>query len=110
MHFTLDRRPDVKGQNGSRINHTLSRHEASWAVKIHAKSNKILGKDTLRYSTITRCLRKHSFLDSSELAEEETEIGSSEPIDRAIRQALNEQLFVSLQQIAKKILISLTTI
>jgi hypothetical protein len=80
------------------------------AVEIHAEINKVLGEGIVGYSTITRYLRKQSFPDSWELAEEELEIGSSDSIDHAIVQALNEQPFGSLRQLAKRILIPVTTI
>jgi hypothetical protein len=80
------------------------------AVEIHAQTNKVFGEGTVRYSTITRYLRKQSFPHSSEVAEEKADIGSSDPIDRIILQALNEQAFTSLRQLAKRILIPATTI
>jgi hypothetical protein len=80
------------------------------ALEIHAEINSVLGQDTVGYSTITRYLRKRSFPHSSESGEEEPEIGSCDPIDRVILQALNEQPFASLRQLAKRILIPVTTI
>jgi hypothetical protein len=75
------------------------------ALEIHAESNSGLGQGTVGYSTITRCLRKRSFPHSSESAEEEPGIRSCDPIDRAILQALNQQPFSSLRQLAKRTLI-----
>jgi hypothetical protein len=60
------------------------------ALEIHAEINNVLGQGTVGYSTRTRYLRKQSFPHSSDSAEEQPEIGSSDPIDRAILQALNE--------------------
>jgi hypothetical protein len=67
------------------------------AVKIHAEINKVLGKVTLGYSIITQFLQKQRFPDSAEVAEEATEIGSPDPIDRPILQALNADPFASLR-------------
>jgi hypothetical protein len=80
------------------------------AVEIRAEISKVLGTGIVRYSTITRYLRKESFPDSSEVTEEEHEIGSSDPIDRAILQILNEQPFALLRQLSKRILIPVTTV
>jgi hypothetical protein len=77
---------------------------------IHAEINDVLGQGPVGYSTITRYLRKRSFPQFCESAEEEAEIGSSDLIDHAILQALNEQPFASLRQLAKRILIPRTTI
>jgi hypothetical protein len=60
------------------------------AIEIHAEINDVLGQGTAGYSTITMYLRKRSFPHSSESAEEEAVIGSCDPIDRAILQALDE--------------------
>jgi hypothetical protein len=73
------------------------------AVEIHVEINKALGERIVGYSTITRYLRKHNFLDPSEVAEDEPDIGSSDPIDHAILQAFNEQPFASLWQHVKRI-------
>jgi hypothetical protein len=80
------------------------------AVEIHTQINKILREDTVGYSIITRHLQKQSFPGFSEAAEKETEIGSCDPIDRALLQALNTQPFASLQQLVKRILIPMTII
>jgi hypothetical protein len=80
------------------------------AVEIHPEINKVLGEGTVGYSIITRYLQLQSLSHSSEVAEEETEIGSRDPIDRAILQVLNEQPVASLRQLAKRILIPMTTI
>jgi hypothetical protein len=80
------------------------------ALEIHAEINNVLGQGNVRYSTLTRHLRKRSFPHSSESAEEEPEIGSWGPIDHGILQALNEQPFSSLQQLGKTTLIPATTI
>ena len=80
------------------------------AHDIHAEINDVLGQGTVGYSTITRYLRKRSFPQSCESAEEKAEIGSCTSIDHAILQALNEQPFASLRQLAKRILIPTTTI
>ena len=80
------------------------------AHDIHAEINDVLGQGTVGYSTITRYLRKRSFPQSCESAEEKAEIGSCGSIDHAILQALNEQPFASLRQLAKRILIPTTTI
>jgi hypothetical protein len=80
------------------------------AIEIHAQINKVLGEETVGYSTITQYVQKHGCPDSSEAAEEETEIGRSGRIDPAILQALSEQPFASLLQLANRISISATTI
>jgi hypothetical protein len=79
-------------------------------VEIDAEINKVHGEGTGVHVTITLVLRKHSCPHSSERTEEAAEIGSSDPIDHAILQALNEQPFVSLRHLAKKILIPASTI
>jgi hypothetical protein len=80
------------------------------AVKIHAQINKVRGKDMVGYLIITRYLQKQSVPHSWELAERETKIGSSGPIDRAMPQALNTQPFASSRWLLKRTLIPLTTI
>jgi hypothetical protein len=40
------------------------------AVAIHAEINHVLGTDTIGYSTVTRYLRKQSFVDSSDCQED----------------------------------------
>jgi hypothetical protein len=80
------------------------------ALEIHGEINSLLGQGTVGYSTVTRYLRKRSFRHSSESGEEEPEIGSCDPIDPAILQALFEQPFSSLPQLAKRTLIPATTI
>jgi hypothetical protein len=80
------------------------------ALEIHAEINSVLGQGTVGYSTITRYLRKRSLPRSSEPAEDEAEIGSCDPIHRAILQALNEQPFSSLRQLVKRTLIPATAI
>jgi hypothetical protein len=77
---------------------------------IHAEIDNALGQGTVGYSMITRYLRKRSFPHSSASVEEEAEIGSCEPIHRAILQTLNEQPFSSLRQLATRTLIPVTTI
>jgi hypothetical protein len=79
-------------------------------LEIHAEINSVLGQGTVRYSTKTRYLGQRSFPHYSESAEEEPEIGSSDPIDRVILQALNKRPFSSLRQLAKRPLIPATTI
>jgi hypothetical protein len=79
-------------------------------VEIHTEINKILGEDTVGYSIIIRYLRKQSCSHSWKGIDEKAEIGSSDPIGRAILQVLNEQPLASLHQLAKRILISATTI
>jgi hypothetical protein len=54
------------------------------ALEIHAEIKNVLGQGTVGYSTIPRYLRKRNFPHFSEPAEEEPEIGSCDPIDRAI--------------------------
>jgi hypothetical protein len=66
-------------------------------VEIHTEINQVLGESTIRYSTVTRHLRKQSFADSSTLPPEDREIQGSHGIDNAILQALGEQLFASLR-------------
>jgi hypothetical protein len=80
------------------------------ALEIHAEINNVLGQSTVGYSTITGYLEKQSFPHSSESAEEEAEVGSSDPRNLALAQALNEQPFASLRQLAKRTLIPATTI
>jgi hypothetical protein len=80
------------------------------ALEIHAEINNGLGQGTVGYSTTTRYLQKRSFLHSSGPGQEDTGIGSCDPIDRAILQAVNEQPFSSLQQLAKRTLIPATMI
>jgi hypothetical protein len=80
------------------------------AVEIHAEINKILGEGIVGDSTITQYLQKQIVPNSSQVVEKKPEIGNSDQIDRALRQALNGQPFGSLPQLAKRILIAMTTI
>jgi hypothetical protein len=48
-------------------------------------------------------LRERSFLDSSSVAADEPEIEDPDAMDNAILQALDEQHFASLRQLAKMI-------
>jgi hypothetical protein len=66
-------------------------------VEIQAEINKVLGEGSVGYSTVTRDLRKQSFADSSELAEEKAKIVSSDAIAPVILQVLNEWPFPSLR-------------
>jgi hypothetical protein len=74
------------------------------AVEIPTKISHILGKTTIGYPTITRYLRKQSFADSSTLPPEDRETPGPDAINNVILQALDEQGFASLRQIAKRIL------
>jgi hypothetical protein len=80
------------------------------AVIIHVKINSVLGESTIGYSTVTRYLRKQSFANVSHLAPEEPDLGATDPIDSVILQALDEQPFASLRQIAKRTLIPMSTV
>jgi hypothetical protein len=60
-------------------------------LEIHAEINSVLGQGTVGYLTITRHVQKQSFTHYSESADEEAEVASCGPIDRAILQARNEQ-------------------
>jgi hypothetical protein len=60
------------------------------AVAIHAEINSVLGEGTIGYSTVTRYLRKQSFVNASHLAPEEIDLGAVDTIDNAILQALDE--------------------
>jgi hypothetical protein len=80
------------------------------SVEINAEVNKLLGEGSVGYSTIVRYLRMQSFLHSSEVAEEEAKIGSSQAIDPVILQVLNEQPSASLWQFARRIMIRATAI
>ena len=80
------------------------------AVEIQIEINSVLGVSTVAYSTVTRSLRKRSFIHPSERAAEGPEIEASDAIDEAILQALDETRFPSLRQLAKRILIPMTTI
>jgi hypothetical protein len=80
------------------------------AVAIHAEINSVLGKGTIGYSTVTCYLRKQSFANASHLAPEEPDLGAAETIDNAILQALDEQPFASLHQIAKRTLIPMSRV
>jgi hypothetical protein len=60
------------------------------AVEIQAEINRVLEEGNVGYSIRARFLRKQSFPHSSDATEEETQIGSSDPIDRTILQVLNE--------------------
>jgi hypothetical protein len=68
----------------------------------------VLGESTVRYLPVTHHLRKQSFADSSTLPPEDREIRGPETIDNAILQALDEQPFASLRQIAKRILVPIS--
>jgi hypothetical protein len=64
----------------------------------------------MRHSTVTRYLRKQSFANASQLAPEEPDLGAADTIDNVILQALDEQPFASLRQIAKRTLIPMSTV
>jgi hypothetical protein len=80
------------------------------AVAIHVEINSVLGEGMIEYSTVTRYLRKQSFANASHLGPEEPDIGAADTIENAILQALDEQPFVSLRQIAKRTLIPMSTV
>jgi hypothetical protein len=80
------------------------------ATAIQAEINNILGPGTVVYSTVTRYLCKRSFTGPSERPPHGPEIEGSDSIDQAILQALDETPFASLRQLAKRILIPMTTI
>jgi hypothetical protein len=77
---------------------------------IHAEINNVLGPSTVAYSTVTRYLRKRNFDGRSEPTPLEPEIEGTDSIDEAILQALDETPFASIRQLAKRILIPMTTI
>jgi hypothetical protein len=60
------------------------------AVAIHAEINSVLGESTIGYSTVTRYLRKQSFVNALHLAPEEPDLGAVDTIDNTILQALGE--------------------
>jgi hypothetical protein len=80
------------------------------AVAIRAEINSVLGEGIIGYSTVTCYLRKQSFVNASHLAPEEPDLGAADTIDNAILQALDEQPFVSLRQIAKRTLIPMSAV
>jgi anti-sigma factor ChrR (cupin superfamily) len=80
------------------------------AVAIHAEINSVLREGTIRYSAVIRYLRKQSFANASHPAPEEPDLGSANTIDNAILQALREQPFASLRQIAKRKMIPMSTV
>jgi hypothetical protein len=63
------------------------------AVEIHPEIKNFLDKVVWHAPPERGVLRKISFSDSSDIAEEEAEIGSFDPIDRGILQALDRQPF-----------------
>jgi hypothetical protein len=79
-------------------------------VAIHAEINSVLGEGTIGYSTVTCYLRKQTSATASHLAPEEPDLGAADTIDSAILQALGEQPFASLRQIAKRTLIPMSTV
>jgi hypothetical protein len=80
------------------------------AVAIHTKINSVLGEGTIGYSTVIRHLGKQSFANASHLATEEPDPWAAHTIDNAILQALDEQSFASLRQIAKMTLIPMSIV
>jgi hypothetical protein len=60
------------------------------AVAIHAEINSVLREGTIGYSTITRYLRKQTFVYASHLAPEEPDLGAADTLANAILQALDE--------------------
>jgi hypothetical protein len=80
------------------------------AVEIHTEINHVFGEGTVRYSTVTRYLCKQGFADSSTLLPEDRETHGPDAIDNAILQALDEQPFASLRQIAMRILVPMSTV
>jgi hypothetical protein len=80
------------------------------AVEIHIEINHVLGAGTIGYSTVPRYLHKQSFADSSTLPSEYREIQGPATIDNVVLQALDEQPFASLHQIAKRILVPMSTL
>jgi hypothetical protein len=72
------------------------------ALEIHAEINSVLEQGTVGHSSITRYLQRRRFPRSSESAEEEPEIGSCDPIDRAILQALNVQAFPPFNNLRRR--------
>jgi hypothetical protein len=90
---------------------TLHLHKKHFsAVAIHAEINSVLGEGMIGYPTVTHYLRKQSFANASHLAPEEPDLGAADTIDNAILSAHDEQPFASLRQIAKRTLISMSTV
>jgi hypothetical protein len=79
-------------------------------VAISTEINSVLRPGTVGYLTITRYLRKQSFLDSSSVAADEREIEGPDAIDNATHHTLDEQPFASFFQFAKRILISMSIV
>jgi hypothetical protein len=80
------------------------------AVAIHAEINSVLGEGTIGYSTVTRYLRKQSFANASHLVPEEPDLRAADTINNAILQAFDEESFAPLHQIAKRMLIPMSTV
>jgi hypothetical protein len=80
------------------------------AFAIHAEINSVLREGMIGYSTVTHYLRKQSFANALHLAPEESDLGAVDTIDNVILQALDEQPFASLRQIAKRTLVPMSTV
>jgi hypothetical protein len=87
------------------------------AREIYADLNDTLGTDSIGYSTTTKYLKEKSFLksvlemDFEPKIKEENFVDENESfIDEAILGALEEFHFSSLRQIAKRILIPMSTV
>jgi hypothetical protein len=72
--------------------------------------NNVIETSTVTHSTTILYLWKRSFLQPSEVPLEYREIERVDSIDAIIVKALDETLFASLREFAKRILIMITTI
>jgi hypothetical protein len=80
------------------------------AREICADINDTLGADHISYSTVTKYAREKSFSKSMPDPDFEPQIEEENFTDEAILGALEECPFSSLRQIAKRILIPMSTV
>jgi hypothetical protein len=78
--------------------------------EIYADMNDTLGADCVGYSTVTKHFREKSFSKTMLDTDFEPKIEDENFIDEAILGALEECLFSLLRQIAKRVLIPMSTV
>jgi len=80
------------------------------ATEIYQEINAVLGEKTISYSSVTRYLRERSFRDSSAAPDPEVDFDAPNLVEQAIQEALDERPFSSLRQLAKRILVPMSTV
>jgi hypothetical protein len=80
------------------------------AREIYAEMNDTLGADCVGYSIVTKYFKEKRFSKSMLDTDFEPKIEEEKFIDEAILRALEEYLFSSLRQIAKRIFVPMSTV